>query len=84
MYNIVIRGVNEDSSYIDVVIKASSIEEARTELIECMGMSAHTRQELAQELEAIGFIVCPSIEGPELLPIIAIPINLDLNNESAF
>ena len=77
--NILIRGVNSDHSYIDVVVYSKSKEAAYMELIEHLSIEADTVEELQHELQSIGFIVKGSNEEYEEL--ITIPINMYKDDE---
>lgn len=75
-----IKGIGPDGLSYAAVVSCKDVNEVRRELIECMGINAHSLKVFINELLEIGFDVYTNIE-PDNLPIVEIPINLNYNSD---
>ena len=72
-------GIDSKDNRYSAIVEGDSIEDGRTELIECMGIEAHSNGGFVNELLDIGFDVYTKIKGVDLdtIPIVEIAINLN-------
>lgn len=72
-------GIGENNERYEAIVEGKSLEDVRTDLIECMGIEAHSKEVFNNELLDIGYAVVTKA-GSNIdinkLPTIEIPINL--------
>lgn len=76
---VLVIGQGLDDDEFKAIVDATSTDMVRRELIECMGMRAHTTSQYIEQLQEIGFVVYEYdgvYDG-----VVSVPINLSTRQE---
>lgn len=80
----IIKGINNDNTCLCAIVEVTTMEAARLELMECMGIEARTYTDYVKALQLIGFNVLTNIDDIKTIKtceFIEVPINMNTDDE---
>lgn len=76
---VLVIGHSIDDTYYKAIVDDTSKDVIRQELIECMGICAHTTSQYVEQLQEIGFVVY--VYDGVYDSVVSVPINLNTRQE---
>ena len=76
---VLVIGHSIDDTYYKAIVDGTSKDMVRQELIECMGICAHTTPQYIEQLQQIGFVVHGNNGVYDA--VVSVPINLNTRQE---